>query len=135
MKIMYLVSYGDYSDYSVEGVFDSKKKAEEFMEVFCGGSFNEARIETRFLNPKSREISDGLKPYFVRISKEGEIKQCDSKKDTYGFMDATENPISYTIENKLMNLYCMAKDENHAKKIMKEKWSQIIALNKWGKKG
>ena len=54
MKIVYLVSKGSYSDYTVLGVYSTKEKAEEVIE-FLTDTYNDCDIEERYLDLTPQE--------------------------------------------------------------------------------
>ena len=54
MKIVYLVSKGSYSDYTVLGVYSTKEKAEEIIE-FLTDTYNDCDIEERYLDLTPQE--------------------------------------------------------------------------------
>lgn len=58
-KIIYAVTDGEYSDYRVEGVFSSKKKAERFIEQYRKkeGQYCEPQIVEWELNGRGSDVA------------------------------------------------------------------------------
>lgn len=128
---IYLVTSGQYSDYGVDAVFNSRELAQKFIDVFSHGSYNEMRIEERVLNPKEKEIRQGFKPFFVRMTKEGIVKECVIEDSIYGFMGNINH--NFDLKDNLYN-HVFASSEEHAIKATNELRGMIIAANKWGKR-
>lgn len=130
MKKVYIVTSGDYSDYGIEAVFDSKKLAEEYINKYKELGFGSCKdIEEWNLNPKTREIKKGFKPYMVRMDHEGILEDIMDKNISWGF-DGLEDCVRFDYK-KSMTLFCFAKDENHAVKITNEKRIDYIKSNLW----
>ena len=125
MENIYVVTEGSYSDYRICGVFDSKELAEKFTKSF-GKDY--MKIEEYTLNPFSKEVNENFKPFFVRMTSEGECVDIGLEVN-FGCLDS-----KYGFDNN-KNLYysVFAKDEKHAIKIVNEKRIQILASNTWGK--
>ena len=132
-KKVYLVSQGDYSDYCIIGVFDTKQKAKKFIDSFALSEWSEKRIETFTLNPFEEEIKNKLKPYFLRMDKEGKIIDLALSEFHYGYF-ASSKKTSWTHDKHWMNCNCFAKDEKHAIKIANEFRVQYLAFEGWGKR-
>jgi len=128
LQKIYIVTGGDYSDYGTYAVFSKKKTAQRFINSFPIENRSHFRIEPRSIDYYDNVIKDGRKPYFVRMSKEGDTLkvyhtayvECILK---YGF-------------DMWNNLYvdCFARDDKHAVKIANKIRIQLIATNKWGTK-
>ena len=54
MKKIYIVTSGEYSRYKIDGVFDCKEKADQFMKTFSGDEWDKPRIEIFELNPSQK---------------------------------------------------------------------------------
>jgi hypothetical protein len=129
MKKLYVVTSGEYSDYEISAIFDTKELAEKYIDSFSLGYYTEMRIEEYDLNPNKAALKKGHKAYFVRMDKDGNTKEINILDCDYGFDDG----ISYTHDQKLMNVHCFAKDEKHAIKITNEKRIQVLAYDTWGR--
>ena len=129
LQAAFLVTRGDYSDYRVCAVFTEKALAEKYIDSFKGNSYEEFRIENYALNPYQYELKNDYKPFFLRMTKEGNCTEINVKDSSYGFED---EDIDFGFDvNKNMYISIFAKDETHAVKIANEKRVQLIAGNRW----
>ena len=129
MKEVYVVTAGEYSDYSVCAIFTEKKLAQKYIDSFKEERYNDFnKIEVYSLNPYEQELKEGYSPYFVRMDKEGNVEECYISNSYYSFTDK----ISYGFDIK-NNLYyaVFAKSAEHAIKIVNEKRVQLIATDSW----
>ena len=130
MKTIYVVTFGEYSDYRIDAIFTKKELAEKYIDMFGHvGSWNQMEIEEWEVNPHRRELRAGMKPFDVRMDKDGNTVKIERTDYPRGF-DANE--VGFTIDNTCICCKCLAKDEKHAIKITNERRAQYIALNKWG---
>ena len=119
-KEVYVVTRGWYSDYSIEAVFSSEKKAQLLVNIL-----DDARIETYEID--SVEIKEGHRCYIVRMKKDGTVV------DVYQSRTSIDDiAVSFDLHKNLWS-FQFAKDEEHAIKIANERRAQIIANNMWGK--
>jgi hypothetical protein len=123
MTSVYVLSRGSYSDYCIEGIFSTERKAIEFAEQVLSIDEKQYKIEVFELDKLSEVVSKGLKPYLVYMEKDGtvlEISQTSESNEDYGF----------AVGNKL---YCIvfARDKDHAVKLTNERRSQLIFEGKW----
>lgn len=129
LQAVFLVTRGDYSDYRVCAVFTEKALAEKYIDSFKGNSYEEFRIENYTLNPYQYELKNDYKPFFLRMTKEGNCTEINVKDSSYGFEDE-DIDVGFDI-HKNMYISIFAKDETHAIKIANEKRVQLIAENRW----
>jgi len=123
MKSIYICTTGEYDEYRICGVFDNKTAAKKFCKHFgCG-------IEKWILNPFASELAKNYFPYFVRMSKDGNVISIDENPSFFGFGDSTK--IHGFDIHKNMYLYCMAESPEHAVKIANEFRINLITSNKW----
>ena len=134
MKTIYVVTSGEYSDYGIDSIFDTKELAEKYIASFNKGGWNEMDIEEWCLNPNEEELKEGKKAYRIRMDKEGNATEIEWADSAFGFKDEMGDGVSFTYNNKLMNCYCFAKDDKHAVKIANERRVQYLAANSWGKR-
>ncbi len=132
---VYLVTRGEYSDYSICAIFSDKKLAEKYIELFKGNSEEELeeelRIETYKVNPYQYELKADYKPYFVRMTKEGNCIEIKIQDLSYAF-ESKDEDLDFGFDiHKNMYLSSFAKDEKDAIKIANEKRLQLIAENRW----
>lgn len=132
MKTMYVVTSGDYSDYGINAIFDTKELAEKYVGCFNTGRWNEMRIEEWSLNPNEVKLKEGRKAYRVKMDKQGNIIEIEWVHSAYKFRDEMDDAVSFTVDQS-MNCHCFAKDKYHAVKIANERRVQYLAANSWGK--
>ena len=125
MTKIYIVTYGEYSDYSIEAVFLNKEHAEEYIKT-CDRKWDQPEIEV---------YADGGAPttwttYYIEMNQKGDI----IKIKQYINSPATNNESYPPYFNKQSNLCHMFRtnDKIAAIKSMNDIRAQIIALNKWG---
>ena len=119
---VYFVTKGEYADYSIVGVFTSRERAEKYAELL-DNSWARTRVEEFPLNPNEEELHAGKKPFFIRMTKDGEVLDSWIR---IGWSDSLE----FDIENNLITTV-WADDLMHAAKIVNEKRTQLIASNEW----
>lgn len=126
---LYMATRGSYSDYSVAGIFSSRMHAQMFMDAFDGEYVEWNEIVEITLDPHVPEIADGRRPYFVRMSRDGNATEARLEDSPYGYT-GSEMRVGFDISK---NLYAnvMARDSQHAIKIVNEKRAQLIAEGKW----
>lgn len=129
LQAVFLVTRGDYSDYRVCAVFTEKALAEKYINSFKGNPYEAFRIENYALNPYGYELKNDYKPFFLRMTKEGNCTEINIKDSSYGFEDE-DTGMGFDI-NKNMYISIFAKDETHAIKIANKKRVQLIAENHW----
>jgi len=122
MKKIYLVSTGDYSEYRIEGVYSTKKKALEAKKRY--GSMND--IE-EYVIDEMPDCPNGLYLFEVVMDRWGNSctsNHIDMRNIHYLWTWHDDNNIYFTL---------WAKDKKHAVKIANEHRAHIIALNLWPK--
>jgi hypothetical protein len=129
-KEIYIITSGCYSDYKIEAVFDEIELADSFMETFETKHYDGQRIEVYKLNQHAQAFREKLKPYFLRMAKDG---QCTEIAIEDYLHDNFNDPPKFNSMGEMV-LYVFAKDETHAIKIANEKRVELIALNRWGGK-
>lgn len=136
-KIIYIVTEGDYSDYRICGVFSTKPKAQDFIDV-TPDRFSNYEIEEWPLDEyeiliekfKKKELSI----YVVSMFRNGDVEEVkEEEKKSLWIDDATKGEYNLWTENRI-GMWVIAKDEKHAVKIVNEKRTQLIAENKWPEK-
>lgn len=117
-KIVYVIEKGEYSDRYIMAVTMDKEKA-EWMERKCGSISNPVHVTEYVLDEDIPEEREELYPvYKVVIDNRGQIESVT--------IDHYTNKTNYATNGKLVpgGLYftgfCTARDEEHAKKIMKD---------------
>lgn len=126
---IYLITQGEYSDYSVKGVFDNKELAEAFIAKFSQADY---RIEEYELNALAGRLNNPLTPFRVAMSQEGEVISITDGADIEDGEPRVNFSFDYSHKRELLYVFCWANDSEHAIKIANEKRLQLIAANRWG---
>lgn len=126
MSKVYLVSSGEYSDYSIDGIFSSKEKAMAFMYHFHKedgyGGYND--VAEREVDPWGEQIDQGLTLWRVYIRKQGDTDRCS-------MIDPSSNEVGYEFYGNALCFQVWAKNQDHAIKIAGERRARIIADGGW----
>lgn len=117
-KIVYVIEAGEYSDRYIMAVTMDKEKA-EWMERRYGSVSDPIHVTEYILDEDIPEDREELHPvYKVVIDNKGQIESVN--------IDSYTNKTNYVTNGKLVpgGLYftgfCTARDEEHAKKIIKD---------------
>lgn len=125
MKKIYVVTSGEYSDYHIEGIFDSNELAESFMEAFAPDKYNEPMCVNEW-DLNSCGFKKGLKAYRVELKPTtGDVVEIRQERSCFIF-NYYENGVTETMD-KTLNIGVFAKDEKHAIKIANEKRAMYLA--------
>lgn len=139
-KLIYIVTDGSYSDYKICGVFDDPELAKEFQDA--GGYENIEEFPLNPTHPYFQQLKEGWDVFEVVMQKNGDTLECqianrryiDWKLPRFGWVnyyydrgDLRNSPDGY------LDATVLARNEEHAIKIVNEKRVQFIAENKWGK--
>lgn len=117
MKHVYMVTYGDYSDYTVCAVFTTREQARRFCDTWPEDRWDSPRIEDMLLDPVDVQLHD--KAFFGRVIPEtGEIYDVAPYSPAYGLMNSEFSPCAkghyYTI--------VFSKNAEYATKAIADKW-------------
>lgn len=122
MTTIYIVTSGEYSDYSIDGVFDSREKAETYIAYERAHGryhYDKPNIEEWELNESYDPISRGLTCFRVwfpdRTTGDAQINANDASSETE---HSTRNPQTQT-SNYVT--FVWAQDEQAALKIANER--------------
>jgi len=128
MKKVYLVTTGEYSDYSVRGVYSNLKRAEEVQKYYNKSSYCDACIEIIDLDTNFYRIRDGYLRYHFYMGRRGGVYHLSSSGLRHGHVS-----FWYEFYNE-SQMVCEvdARSEEHAIKIANEKRVQLLAMNLWG---
>jgi len=134
MSKVFVVGSGEYSDFGINAVFDSREQAEAYINALAkpqrwGENVSIFEME---LNPDMKEIKAGRSIYFVTMDINGNVLNEDGYRvaNLNDFSEGDRLGFNYS-DN--MELYCFATDEKHAIKIANEIRAQLIANNGWGR--
>lgn len=118
---VYIVTSGDYSDYSIRAVFDNEDLAKRFTCQYGG------EIELWEMNENTTQIMEGLTFWRVWVEKNGDVT--DSEKTyPWGEQQTTAVPIYRMCSlEPYLEVHCWARDEDHAIKIATEKRQEWMA--------
>lgn len=124
MKEVYIVTSGDYSDYSIRQVFDDKEIAEEFAAQIRG-AVKVFKITNELKHTK------GTRAYLVYIKKDGHILRVfPTKIDTRN--DFGCNKCLSIYDQGGCSIYILTdQGREGAIKIANEKRAMAIANNEW----
>ena len=123
MNKVYILTYGDYSDYSICAVFSTRDKAEDYIQQH-GNTF---RIEEHLLD----EAVEQSEIWGVEIGiLSHKIRQCESCSDSWsnGRVDKFRifNPVFQNSEWSV-KMFLRADSMNRAIKVANERVAQIVA--------
>jgi uncharacterized protein (TIGR02996 family) len=124
---VYLVSEGEYSGYSVCGVFSSEADAVRVMES-CGGVVRFNDLEKFTLDEGAELASRGLKLFSVTMNGDG--NEAKAELTTYIRESFYLSPSSYFPRHVSARIW--AKDVTHALKIANEKRIAALAAESLG---
>lgn len=116
MPTSYVVTTGEYSSYSIRGVYSTREKADYAARLY-GGDVEEYEIDALPDHP------EGMVNIYVFMEKDGKARTMHQDPDT-----EIRPPSFYKGE---LHVSTWAKDEAHAIKIANEIRGQKIALNEW----
>jgi hypothetical protein len=126
MSKVYVVTDGDYSDYSIKGICSTPEKAKQIKKLFK--AYNNIEIYTLDEYDPIVEESHGKKFYFVALAiEDGSVLEV--KEGTYRLFNGSstyEKPTQYWTTPNRFNVevivsYLFATNETHAIKITNEK--------------
>lgn len=123
MDKVYIITYGNYSDYSICAVFSTRDKAEEYIQQH-GNMF---RIEEHLLD----EEVEQSEVWSVEIGMlSHKVKQCESVSDSYGVKLVDKfrvfEPLFHNSDWSV-KMFLRADSMNRAIKIASERVAQIVA--------
>lgn len=132
MKTIYIVTSGDYSDYRINSVFDTRDKAEKFIEhIREKVSEYDAKyctVEEWELNKFYSEIERGLRCFSVHYPdiENGDSFIAEEEKPRDGNERHWQSILVNRTDTNYM-VYVWAKDKQLALKIANEKRVQYLA--------
>ena len=135
---IYLVTSGEYSDYTVEGAFSTREKAEAYLAHFHTDprAYHVGRIEEYALDPHERTIREGLREYRVRMDTEGNVEKVELRSGALAgeYVETGRGPYGPATWG-----VALARDEKHAIKIVNERRIMMLAQGvgtmKFGREG
>lgn len=136
MSKAYLLTSGEYSDYSVDGVFSSEEKAREFianverLKIRHDFNIDEVELDPGFDSLYSLlrdKVDRGYQPYYVDINAEGidrVLTACPTS--LYDLNTFYESSVSVQYKG-FHSIRLLARGEEEAKKIAVEKFQEYVA--------
>lgn len=126
---VFLVTQGDYSDYSVCGVFSTHENAVKYAAML-NADWSAARVEEYTLDEGISRIDAGLHPYRVFFKPRFADEICEVRRDEpRGFPETAELRVlqkTYKGENVVL-VMCWAEHDQAAIKIAADKRRQWLA--------
>jgi hypothetical protein len=137
MKMIYVVTKGEYSDYGIIGVFEDKDVAAEFAAQMCG-EVEDYKVKTN----SDMVLPPNFRRYEIYMCEDGStlrvsIRECDMGSD-YADTKVVINPslsFYYVYTGGYVFFVDTNKGETGAIKIANERRVQMIANGKWPQKG
>jgi hypothetical protein len=136
-KSIWLIEQGEYSDYSVRGVFSTKENAERIAALFAGG-YDTPSVNEWTLDPGVEETLKGWKQYNLTILRDGTVERCEPGRSYLNLADHEwlwERTKAPAYQGKgipdALQLTVWAADEVHAVKVANERRVQWIATGKF----
>jgi hypothetical protein len=131
VKTVWVIERGEYSDYSVAGVFSTEANARKIAALVHGD------VAEWPLDPGIAELNQGLHVFNVRMTKDGVVEKCERLEYVQHIDPVTvwrrSTDQYFRGQNKpdVMLATVWAKDETHATKITNEHRAEWIASGKW----
>ena len=146
MSKLYWIEEGDYSDYRVVGVYDSKEKAEKVAEYLNRGRSiyrDGASVVEVPLNPAYEELNSNLTQYLVNMTYDGNAyrveersssREVDAALNVWTKTKASRWETSENVADEIKG-DVWAKDKKHAVKIANEFKTRAIAEGRMNFRG
>ena len=134
-KSVWMVTSGEYSDYSVNGVFSTRELAQDYVDAFSHDGYGgQMYINEETLDPGNTSFHKmGRRVYRVKMDRKGNSCSVDLA-DNYSLTDCEWRGnigIWNTTTNIVLWVDCWATDVKHATKIANEIRTQKIASGDW----
>lgn len=126
MAKIFLVTDGDYSDFYIRGAFSTMELAVEAQRIW-GANSQIDEFEIDQVPKRSRMVPAGMYVFSIGMANDGAVKY-------HSFQDATESfepDTNPSVWCGTLQMRVMARDLEHAVKIVNEKRTQMIAENRW----
>ena len=128
MSKIYIVTSGNYSDYSIRSVFSTEEKAQAYVNVLEHYEVIDFSIEEHDVDEEAFELRDGYEQYRVWMRRDGDASAIlvPPYKQEIGLRLHESPRGTFTLYGIVW-----AKSEQHAVKIANEQRSALIASNQW----
>jgi len=152
---IYVVTDGNYSGYHIEAIFSTKAAADEYCQTYC--SEDDGCVQDWAVDDPSLygAFPPGLAAWTVEMKEDGTVtytdkdgkpgdEDLDYQRDDYGKIEwhrrravQPSGPCCYKGRVPMpgpwtLFMKVLAKDKEHAIKIVNEKRAQLVAANEWG---
>ena len=141
---VYVITSGEYSDYSINAVTISKERAEKLKKYYSNSGYRNdpVEIETYNIDKPHEDLDDLIPVYYVSIDRHGKCF-CKHKtwmhektkkliEDAPGYIESclggelVTKPRIFGDEFLTFHWYGAAKDEEHAMKIAQDKRAELL---------
>lgn len=125
-KYVWWIEGGDYSDYRVDGVYSTRKRAVKMLDLYRKNKYREMRVVRVALDVFSDFAEAGLCPFCVQMGLDGNNAQVKMMRPCY---ITNQGYFLRDLEGKPNGFYTTvwASDETHAIKITNERRTKMIA--------
>lgn len=142
-KTVWIIEHGSYSDYRVVGIYSSHQKAQRVADYLNSGdsAWSTATVRERPLDPAVDAINAGYMCYVVNMLRDGTVERVvASPIDAYDIEEHSRVRVwerskapAYRDKNvpDCLSGHVLAKNEEHAIKIVNERRTQMIANGEW----
>ena len=120
IKKIWVVTSGDYSDYSISCVFSTKKLAKLFIKEKDNDRYRLEEYTLNFPNVVLDKLRNGYKRYETSMAKDGFVNECKITTEI-------DDRDYFMGNNNLLYNFTWSKSTKHAIKITNEVRVQLIA--------
>ena len=129
-KMAYIVTEGEYSDYSIRAVYDNQADAEAHVARWGG------QVEEYEINALTDALhGDGREAYVVKMRRDGDVLDVEVECGLYAYEYARLRSSWVSVSPKqpvaLGVFHVLARDKQHAIKIANERRTRAIAEGRW----
>lgn len=134
MSKVWVVTSGNYSDYEYDAIFSTEEKAGEFMKAVPGDWNGADEVEVDDYNVASK-LKEGMNLWRIQMLRDGTVQsagQYTVDGSNYEEKVFVLGPDSFEKRTaQQLNVWCFARDKDHAIKIAGEKRTQSIVGGMW----
>lgn len=127
MTTVYLVSSGIYSDYSVHGIYSTRKRAEARSRLVRDAN----EVQEFILDEGIEAVNQGLNSWLVHFYEDGSTSPFQSDWEFSNSITGRVKDLRKTKQHGQpraeFTVYVMARDEAHALKIAQDKRAEYLA--------
>ena len=134
-KIVFAVNSGCYSDYSVDAIFSTKERAEDYMRQFPKSGYDGYNNLGEYeLDPMDRFLKSGRWPWVVTMDRGGNVMDArqleELSEEAHAIYRGYQPAVGPEIPERMWaTVY--ARDAKHAVKIANELRGMLIANDEW----